>query len=71
MDNQDIAQMPYEVARGELLQVVRNLESGQSPLEETLTLWERGEALAGHCQAILDQATQRMNAKQQAAPPQG
>lgn len=54
------ANMPYEMARNELVQVVRDLETGQAPLEESLKLWERGEALAQHCQGILDAASQRL-----------
>ncbi|MDU6928153.1 MAG: exodeoxyribonuclease VII small subunit, partial [Dermabacter sp.] len=34
--------------------------SGQAPLEDTLAMWERGEALATRCRSILDAATQRM-----------
>lgn len=53
--------MAYETARGELIKIVNALESGQAPLEESLKLWEQGEALATHCQNILDNASQRLN----------
>lgn len=53
----------YEVARDELLDVVRQLESGGLPLETSLTLWERGEQLAQQCQSWLDGAKQRLAAK--------
>ena len=36
----------YEDAREELIEVVRRLEAGGTTLEESLALWERGEALA-------------------------
>ena len=36
----------YEAARDELLDVVRRLETGSATLEESLALWERGEAQA-------------------------
>ncbi len=52
--------LSYEAARDELVAIVRTLESGQAPLEDTLALWERGEALAAHCRTILDAASQRM-----------
>ena len=52
--------LSYETARDELVAIVRTLESGQAPLEDTLALWERGEALAAHCRTILDAASQRM-----------
>ena len=38
--------MGYEAARDELIAIVRHLESGQAPLEDTIAMWERGEALA-------------------------
>ena len=50
--NADVATLSYERAREELVSVVQHLEAGQVPLEEALTLWERGEALAARCQAI-------------------
>jgi exodeoxyribonuclease VII small subunit len=54
-------QIPYEQAREELIEVVRRLETGGITLEESLTLWERGEKLAGICQAWLDGARQRLD----------
>lgn len=52
----------YEQARDELVDVVRRLEAGGVTLEESLALWERGEALARTCQALLDGATARLDA---------
>lgn len=54
--------LSYEQARAELEDVVRRLEAGGVPLEESLALWERGEELAGICQAWLDGARERLNA---------
>lgn len=54
--------LTYEQARTELEDVVRRLESGGVPLEESLVLWERGEALAATCQALLDGARARLDA---------
>jgi exodeoxyribonuclease VII small subunit len=56
----------YEQAREELADVVRRLEAGGLTLEESLSLWERGEQLAGVCQHWLDRARERLAA---AAPP--
>ncbi len=56
----DPATLGYEEARDELIDIVRRLESGQAPLEATLQLWERGEALAARCRAILDDAQHRL-----------
>ena len=52
----------YEVAREELIEVVRTLEAGGTSLEESLALWERGEKLAKICQAWLDGARERLDA---------
>lgn len=56
----------YEQAREELADVVRKLEGGGLTLEESLALWERGEALAEVCQHWLDAARERLA---KAAPP--
>ncbi len=55
-------EMSYEQARTELEDVVRRLESGGVPLEESLVLWERGEELARICQSLLDGARARLDA---------
>ena len=51
----------YEEAREELIEVVRTLEAGGTTLEESLALWERGEALATLCQEWLDGARKRLD----------
>ncbi|PHP53612.1 exodeoxyribonuclease VII small subunit [Actinomyces ruminis] len=60
--NADVASLPYEQAREQLVGVVQRLEAGQVPLEEALKLWERGEALAARCQSWLDDARARLAA---------
>jgi exodeoxyribonuclease VII small subunit len=52
----------YEEARDELADVVAELESGQSSLEDSLKLWERGEVLAKICQEWLDGAKAKLDA---------
>ncbi|WP_374456124.1 exodeoxyribonuclease VII small subunit [Nocardioides sp.] len=54
-------QPSYEEAREELIEVVRTLEAGGTTLEESLALWERGEALAKVCQDWLDGARKRLD----------
>ncbi len=54
-------QPSYEEAREELIEVVRTLEAGGTTLEESLALWERGEALARVCQEWLDGARKRLD----------
>lgn len=50
----------YEQARDELAEVVARLEAGGLSLDESLTLWERGEHLARQCTAFLDGARERV-----------
>jgi exodeoxyribonuclease VII small subunit len=52
----------YEQARDELTEIVRRLEAGGVSLEESLELWERGDALARICQEWLDGARARLEA---------
>jgi exodeoxyribonuclease VII small subunit len=54
--------LTYEQAREELVEVVRRLETGGVTLEESLALWERGEALAATCQQWLDGARATLDA---------
>lgn len=56
----DIAALSYEDARDELIAIVATLEAGTATLDESLALWERGEALAARCQHVLDGAQQRV-----------
>lgn len=56
----DIAKLSYEQARDELATIVGGLEGGQVPLEESMALWRRGEALAAHCTAWLDGAQRQI-----------
>ena len=57
----DPKDLSYEEAREELIEVVRTLEQGGTTLEESLALWERGEALAGACQDWLNGARKRLD----------
>lgn len=52
--------MSYEEAREQLVAVVGRLEAGGASLEESLALWERGEALAKRCEDWLEGARQRL-----------
>ncbi len=56
----EIPEMTFEAALGALEDVVRRLESGEVPLDESITLYERGETLRLHCQARLDAAQARI-----------
>jgi exodeoxyribonuclease VII small subunit len=61
MTDAPIEKLSYEAAREELVDTVRRLETGGTTLEESLALWERGEALAKRCQEWLDGARQRLD----------
>lgn len=65
--NADVAALSYEQARDELVSVVTSLEQGAATLEESLRLWERGEALAARCEEWLQGAKSRLDAARQAA----
>lgn len=56
----DIQALSYESARDELSTLVSQLERGGNTLEDSIELWERGEALANHCQALLLGAKQKL-----------
>ncbi|NMN96795.1 exodeoxyribonuclease VII small subunit [Antrihabitans stalactiti] len=58
--NADIAELGYEEARAELVDVVRILEQGGLDLDASLALWERGEALANRCEEHLAGARRRV-----------
>lgn len=60
--NADVAALGYEEARDELASIVSRLEGGTETLEESMKLWERGEALAAHCEHWLDGAQHKIDA---------
>ena len=51
-----MAEPTFEEAAQELEQIVARLEHGQAPLDEALTLWERGEKLYAICREKIDAA---------------
>ena len=61
-DHPDIAALSFEDALKALEDVVRRLESGDTPLEESIDLYTRGESLRAHCQQRLDSAQARIEA---------
>ena len=62
----DIQAMSYEQARDKLVAVVGKLEQGGTTLEESIALWERGEALAARCEEWLVGARARLDAAKKA-----
>lgn len=56
----DVKNMSFETALVELEGIVKKLESGQAPLAESIAIYERGEALKAHCEALLKAAEMRI-----------
>lgn len=56
----DITKMSFEEALDELETIVSKLEGGQAPLQESIEIYERGEALKKHCEALLKKAEARI-----------
>ncbi|MEH3089770.1 MAG: exodeoxyribonuclease VII small subunit [Microbacterium arborescens] len=57
----DVATLSFEQARDELVRVVAELEQGAPTLEQSLTLWTRGEQLAARCEEWLLGAKRRLD----------
>ena len=49
-------ELSYEEALAELEGIVEALEDGQNQLDESMKLFERGQALVVHCGALLESA---------------
>ena len=59
-DNTSIKALPFEKALQELESIVQRLERGNVELEESISIYERGEALKKHCETLLQQAEARI-----------
>jgi exodeoxyribonuclease VII small subunit len=59
-DQTDISNLSYEAAYAELETIIARLETGDLPLDESVTLYARGRQLSAHCQALLDAAELRI-----------
>lgn len=55
-DSAEIAALPFEKALAELEQIVGQLEQGNVPLERSIEIYERGNRLKAHCEALLRKA---------------
>jgi exodeoxyribonuclease VII small subunit len=58
--NADIRKMPFERAIEELESIIKRLEEGKVPLEESVAIYERGEALKQRCEELLKAAEARV-----------
>ncbi len=61
-EREPVEKLGYEQARDELIDVVAQLERGGLDLDTSLSLWERGEALAKRCEEHLAGARERIEA---------
>lgn len=57
----DVKKLSFERAMEELESIVKRLEDGKVPLEESVTIYERGEALKRRCEELLRQAEARVD----------
>ena len=60
METGDISQLSFEAALAELEQIVRSLEQGAAPLDESIALYQRGDQLKRHCEERLKAAQARI-----------
>ena len=58
--NQDVKAMTFEQALEALERIVDDLERGDVPLDQSIRIYERGEALKKHCEALLGAAENRI-----------
>ncbi|MCA0258006.1 MAG: exodeoxyribonuclease VII small subunit [Proteobacteria bacterium] len=58
--NTDIAALSFEKAVAELESIVNRLERGDVALDESIAIYERGEALKKHCETLLSAAENRI-----------
>jgi exodeoxyribonuclease VII small subunit len=59
-NNTDVKQLSFERAIDELEGIVKRLEEGKVPLEESVAIYERGELLKRRCEELLRQAEARV-----------
>lgn len=56
----DVKALSFEQALAELERIVDQLERGEAPLDQAIRIYERGEALKTHCEALLKAAEDRV-----------
>lgn len=64
----DIADLSYEEAYGELEALVARMESGELPLEKSVEMYERGQKLSAYCQTLLEAAELKIKLVDEAGP---
>lgn len=64
----EIKNLSYEAAYDELAALVARMESGELSLEKSVSLYERGQKLSAHCQALLEEAQLKITRVDEAGP---
>ena len=64
----EIENLSYEAAYQQLEALVAELESGEQSLEKSVSLYERGQRLSAHCQAMLEEAELKIKLVDEAGP---
>ncbi|MEM9732501.1 MAG: exodeoxyribonuclease VII small subunit [Pseudomonadota bacterium] len=57
---QDVSKLSFEQALDQLEEIVRKLEQGDVPLDQSIAIYERGEALKKHCAMLLQAAEDKV-----------
>ena len=57
----DVTELSFEAALADLEQIVRTLEQGTAPLDQSIELYQRGDKLKRHCEARLKAAQARID----------
>ncbi len=56
MTSSSLESVTFEQALAELEEIVKSLETGRAPLDESIRLYERGIVLKSHCEKKLEDA---------------
>jgi exodeoxyribonuclease VII small subunit len=56
----DVSQLSFEAALARLEEIVRTLEKGEAPLDQSIELYQEGDRLKRHCEARLRDAQTRI-----------
>ena len=59
-EKKDTSKLSFEGAIKQLTEIVHKIESGETPLQDSLEQYERGMALIKHCREILEKAEKRI-----------
>lgn len=60
MDEAEVSQLSFEAALKRLEEIVRTLEKGEAPLDQSIELYQEGDRLKRHCEARLKDAQMRI-----------